>query len=114
MINLNSTIKFANRTLLGAMALFAVSTATATPSQANGYDAGFYAYVEDVAYWDVLNMRMWPASYSKKIAQIPDNGWGIWVERCIIKPGSSDWCKVKYANNWGWVNSRYLRKHQAN
>lgn len=112
MTYLNSLKKIIKPVILGFVAMAAVSTSAINTAQAEGYDAGYYAHVEDVAYWDVLNMRKWPAPYSQKVASIPDNGWGIWVQRCIVKPGTSDWCKVKYAGNWGWVNKRYINEYQ--
>lgn len=104
--------KVAKPAMFGMVAIMAATAAQTTSANAKGYYAGYYAFVKDVAYWDRLNMRKWPAPYSQKVSSIPDNGWGIWVERCIVKQGSSDWCKVKYAGQWGWVNSRYLQQYQ--
>ncbi|MEO9460795.1 MAG: SH3 domain-containing protein [Lentilitoribacter sp.] len=104
--------KIAKPTMIGMIAILGASAAQTTSANAQGYDAGYYAFVQDVAYWDRLNIRKWPASYSQKVSSIPDNGWGIWVERCIIVEDASDWCKVKYADQWGWVNSRYLQEYQ--
>lgn len=101
----------AKKTIFGLVALTMTLPVTSS-SQAGGYDAGYHAFVDGVPYWDVLNMRKWPANHSKKVAMIPDNGWGIWVERCIYKEGASDWCKVKYADKWGWVNKRYITEYQ--
>lgn len=91
-----------------AASLAATSIFTALPAQAEGYFIEKRAYIVGVATWDVLNMRAWPASYSQKISHIPHHGSNVWVQRCIVKHGASDWCKVKYKGQWGWVNKSYL------
>lgn len=105
-------IKSLTKNAIFALVAFAATLPVTTTTQAGGYEAGYHAFVDGVADWDVLNMRKWPANYSKKVAAIPDNGWGIWVERCIYKEDASDWCKVKYANQWGWVNKRYITEYE--
>ena len=107
-----NVLKILKSITIASIVAGSASLAPMNAAQAGGYDAGFYAYVDNVAYWDVLNMRKWPASYSEKVGSIPDNGWGIWVERCKYVEDSSDWCKVKYAGKWGWVNSRYLVEYE--
>lgn len=108
----NNITKKANPVICALVAAASLSGSLVSTAQAEGYHAGFYAHVQNVAYWDRLNMRKWPASHSQKVSSIPDNGWGIWVERCKVFQYSSDWCKVKYAGKWGWVNSRYLQEYQ--
>lgn len=107
-----TNIKSLAKNTIFALVAFAATLPITSTAQAGGYDAGYHAFVDGVSDWDVLNMRKWPANHSKKVAAIPDNGWGIWVERCIYKEDASDWCKVKYANQWGWVNKRYITEYQ--
>ena len=71
---------------IAALAGFSALLGT-TGASAEGY------YVEDTAQtanfpaWDRLNIRAWPASHSKKVAQIRP-GKIVHVERCIIKSGA--------------------------
>ena len=102
----STSVKIATATL----ALFSAATLIAQPANAEGYLANYEAYVISVEPWDALNMRKWPAAYSQKVSQIPHDGQSIWVQRCIVQPhgSSSDWCKVRYEGQWGWVNKRYI------
>ncbi|MDV3251597.1 SH3 domain-containing protein [Devosia sp. BK] len=77
------------------------------PVMAAGYDVGQPAQVSRVAPWDVLQVRKWPASYSRKVGSFGP-GTPVWVERCIEVAKSSDWCLVDNDETRGWVNSRYL------
>ena len=52
------------------------------PAMAAGYDVDQLAKVTDVARWDNLNVRKWPASYSQKVGAFAP-GDHVWVERCI-------------------------------
>lgn len=89
--------------VITAAAAFAVS-----PAMAAGYHVETEAEVVGVAPWDVLNVRLWPAHYSKKVGEL-EPGAAVFVERCIIKPVGHDWCLVQgeYGEH-GWVNSRFL------
>ncbi len=92
-----------------AAAAFAVTPAMAAGSA--GYDVGIVGKVVGVEQWDTLNVRLWPASYSQKIAELaPDTL--VYVERCIKVEHSTDWCKVGRDTTYGWVNSRYLAPAQ--
>lgn len=97
--------------LLALVSASLMTAAIVAPASASGYIANYDAYVISVEDWDTLNMRKWPASYSQKVSEIPHDGQWIRVQRCIDKEYGSDWCKVKYDGNWGWVNSRYLSQH---
>lgn len=66
--------KVAKPAMFGMVAIMAATAAQTTSVNAAGYQAGYYAFVKDVAYWDRLNMRKWPAPYSQKVSSIPDNG----------------------------------------
>ncbi len=88
--------------VITAAAAFAVS-----PAMAAGYNVDAEAEVVDVEYWDVLNVRRWPASYSRKVGEL-EPGTEVYVERCIIKTVGSDWCLVDGDGEYGWVNARYL------
>jgi hypothetical protein len=90
--------------LVIAATLLAGATATAS---AEGYNVGRSARVVGVANWDYLNIRKWPASYSRKVGRAAPYA-EVWVKRCIYKARSSDWCKISWMHQTGWVNSRYL------
>jgi uncharacterized protein YraI len=89
--------------VIAAAAAFAVS-----PAMAAGYHVDAPAQVTGIKSWDVLNVRKWPAPYSRKVGAFENRDY-VWVERCIVnKTGGSDWCLVEAAGQRGWVNSRYL------
>jgi uncharacterized protein YraI len=88
--------------VITAAAAFAVS-----PALAAGYDVDGPARVTGVASDDVLNMRKWPASYSRLVGEL-DPKSSVWVIRCIEKDTGSDWCLVERGDDTGWVNARYL------
>jgi hypothetical protein len=94
--------------LLAGIIMVSAAAFAVQPVMAAGYDVDMKAQVTGVAKWDVLNVRKWPASYSKKIGEFTPKTY-VWVERCIIaEDGGSDWCLVERADQRGWVNSRYL------
>ena len=97
---------------LAAVALGSVSLDPGK-AYAEGYLANYDAYVISVEPWDSLNVRKWPAYYSQKVGEIPHNGQFVWVQRCVVQPhgSSSDWCKINYGGQWGWVNKRFLAAH---
>lgn len=84
----------------------AATGGTVSTASAEGYHVDRVAYVR-VASWDHLNVRKWPASHSQKVGELSSNS-SIWVQRCIVKTSSSDWCKVSNGHMGGWVNSRFL------
>jgi uncharacterized protein YraI len=88
--------------IVTAAASFAVQ-----PAMAAGYAVEQPARVNHVAKWDVLNVRKWPASYSRKVGAF-SLGTPVWVERCVSVPQSADWCLVEHQEIRGWVNSRFL------
>ncbi len=96
---------------LGICAASVLSASAVTTASAEGYIANHDAYVISVESWDSLNNRKWPAYYSQQVGEIPHDGQFVWVQRCIYKEYASDWCKVNYDGQWGWVNSRYLVQH---
>ena len=79
------------------------------PAMAAGYNVDQLAKVTDVARWDSLNVRKWPASYSQKVGAFAP-GDHVWVERCIEAETGADWCLVDARDTRGWVNSRYLTR----
>ena len=88
--------------VIAAAAAFAVS-----PAMAAGYKVDAQAQVTGVKHWDTLNIRKWPAPYSQKVGELENHDY-VWVERCRIFPGASDWCLVEQGDQYGWVNARYL------
>jgi uncharacterized protein YraI len=98
------------KVLVAALAgLIIVSAAgfAITPARAAGYTVDQKAQVTGVAWWDALNVRKWPAWYSKKVGQLAPHSW-VWIERCIEVENASDWCKIDVNGQSGWVNARYL------
>ena len=96
--------------LVAALAGLVIVSAAAFavgPAMAEGYYVDAQAQVTGVADWDHLNVRKWPAPYSKKIGQL-DPYVHVWVVRCIDVEDTSDWCLVERGEQEGWVNSRYL------
>lgn len=96
--------------LVAALAGLVIASAAAyavQPALAEGYYVDGPAQVVDVAKWDVLNVRKWPASYSKKVGALTPNSH-IWVVRCIDKEDTADWCLVQRGNLEGWVNSNFI------
>lgn len=89
------------------LVIVAAASMAITPAMAEGYSVEKVGRVTGVEWWDQLNVRMWPASYSQQVGALPD-GHTVWIERCIQVPNSSDWCKVERDYVSGWVNSRYL------
>lgn len=87
--------------VIAAAAAFAVQ-----PAMAAGYGVDAEAEVTGVAHWDSLNVRKWPAPYSRKVGEL-EPGAVVYVERCIVKP-ASDWCLIEGEGEYGWVNARYL------
>jgi uncharacterized protein YraI len=92
---------------LAGMVIAGVAAFAVQPAIAAGYAVDQLAKVSNVARWDTLNVRRWPASYSQKVGEFTP-GTHVWVERCNIIDGTSDWCLVENGQARGWVNSRYL------
>ncbi len=97
--------------LVAALVGLVITSAAAfavQPAMAAGYHVDGPARVTGVAHWDVLNIRKWPAAYSRKTGELKP--WvHVWVERCIVAPtGGSDWCLVERGPQRGWVSARFL------
>lgn len=92
---------------LAGLVITAAAAFAVQPAIAAGYDVAAEAEVSGVEYWDVLNVRRWPAPYSRKVGELEPDAQ-VWVERCIIADAGSDWCLVVGEGEYGWVNSRYL------
>jgi len=88
--------------VIAAAGAFAVQ-----PAMAAGYQVDQLAQVTGVARWDQLNVRKWPAPYSRQVGAFAP-GSHVWVERCIESETGADWCLVDANDTRGWVNSRYL------
>jgi uncharacterized protein YraI len=96
------------RNLILMAAALAMAGAFSIPSaSAEGYRVARTARVVGVASWDYLNIRKWPAYYSAKVGRATPHA-EVWIERCVVKRRSSDWCKISWMHQRGWVNSRYL------
>lgn len=103
---------FANKirkATLAAAALAAFGSGVAiSEASAAGYNVDANARTANFPNWDRLNIRAWPASHSRIVADIK-RGRTVYVERCIIKSGT-DWCKIRKGWKYGWVNGRFIRK----
>ena len=88
--------------IIASAAAFAVG-----PAAAAGYQVDQKAQVTNIVWWDQLNVRKWPAWYSKKVGSLSSQSW-VWVERCVAVEQASDWCKIESGTQQGWVNSNYL------
>ena len=93
---------------LAGLVIASAATFAIQPAVAAGYHVEGPARVVGVKAWDKLNIRKWPAPYSKKIGALSPHTH-VWVERCIEnEDGGSDWCLVERGHQKGWVNSRFL------
>jgi uncharacterized protein YraI len=92
---------------LAGLVITAAAAFAVQPAMAAGYNVGAEAEVTGVKSWDVLNVRRWPAPYSKKVGEL-EPGEDVYVERCIVMKTGSDWCLVEGDGAYGWVNARYL------
>ena len=96
------------KTMIALVTLASLGASLAAPSaSAAGYMVQDSAITDNFPHWDRLNIRKWPAHYSKKVAHIKRDRI-VFVERCIIKEGA-DWCKIRKGWKKGWVNGRFLR-----
>lgn len=93
---------------LAGLIIASAATFAVQPAFAAGYQVEGPARITGVKKWDVLNVRLWPASYSQKVGELEPRT-SVWVERCIVGPqGGSDWCLVEQQDVQGWVNARFL------
>ncbi len=97
--------------LIAALAGLVIASAAALavqPSLASGYAVDAPAAVTGVESSDVLNIRLWPASFSQKVGALEPEVT-VWVERCIVSPQhGADWCLVERGDQKGWVNASFL------
>lgn len=102
--------KAQEKVLVAALCGLVVTAAAAMavqPAMAAGYSVDRLAQVSGVESWDQLNVRRWPASYSRQVGELRP-GVHVFVERCVIAEKGSDWCLVERGMTRGWVNSRFL------
>jgi len=93
---------------LAGLIIASAATFAIQPALAAGYQVEGPAKITGVKKWDVLNVRLWPASYSQKVGEIEPKS-SVWVERCIVAPqGGADWCLIEQQDVQGWVNAKFL------
>jgi len=92
---------------LAGMIIVSAAAFAITPASAAGYSVDQKARVTGLAWGDQLNIRKWPAWYSKKTGALQPQAW-VWVERCVKVERAADWCKVERGEQQGWVNAGYL------
>jgi hypothetical protein len=68
---------------LAGLVIAGAATFAVQPAMAAGYGVDAKAQVTGVAKWDQLNMRKWPAAYSRKVGALEPEAH-VWVERCIV------------------------------
>lgn len=66
--------------------------------------AGASYRVRGIRSDDVLFIRAWPSSKSKKIGSIPPDGRGV----SKLGPCKGNWCKISYRGITGWSSMMYL------
>jgi len=110
---MNTNLKNLIAATTAGLVIISAAAFSISPTLAHGYNVGVAGQVINVAVWDKLNVRKWPAPYSQKIGELPPQTI-VYIERCITKPHVSDWCKVGRDNTYGWVNSKFLTIVQQN
>lgn len=88
--------------VLISAAIFAVSPATAA-----GYDVYRPADVTELHADAALSVHQWPTAKSLAVGALPASAT-VWIERCVEIPDSSDWCKIYWGPEIGWVDARHL------
>ena len=88
--------------VLTSAAIFAVS-----PANASGYEVYRPADIVDLAEPEALNVHQWPTIESAATGALPAYAT-VWIERCVEIPGSTDWCKIYWGPQIGWVDARHL------
>ena len=99
------------KSAIPALAIAISTLGVSAPAYADGYYVNRSAYVIGVSNRDVLYVRAWPASYSRRVGAIGPHTDNVYVQRCKRMERGSDWCKINYRGMWGWVNSRFLAYH---
>jgi len=110
---MNTNLKNLIAATAAGLVIIGAAAFSITPTLAHGYNVGVAGQVVNVAVWDKLNVRKWPASYSRKTGEFAPRTI-VYIERCITKPQVADWCKVGRDNTYGWVNSNFLQIIQQN
>lgn len=105
---MTTPIKNLMLSLFAGLLIVAAAAFAVTPAMAEGYSIEQPGQVINVAPWDNLNVRKWPAYYSQQVGALPNLTY-VYVERCIKVEGASDWCKIGRDSTYGWVNSKYLQ-----
>ena len=82
-----------------------------TISQAKTKTIEAYYFVVNVPQNDVLNIRSSSNYRSKKIGEIPQWETCVWVVISKRVRNKKWWYKVAYKGVDGWVNSRYMERH---
>jgi hypothetical protein len=110
---------------IAAAALALTFTALAT-LPGRGEDPPQFWAVTGVAPNDVLHLRDVPSADSKSLAQIPPNAHGLkhlgcrrnqppmdlWARMNAAqrREALTQWCRVEYKGQQGWVAGRYLKR----
>jgi uncharacterized protein YraI len=106
-----------SRFTTAAVAQIPVETETSSsvariPSPGPGADKTTYRVV-GVLENDDLNMRSRPSPDADVVGTIPYNADGIEIITCVdvatADQPTQQWCEVRFINDRGWVNSRFLQ-----
>lgn len=82
---------------------FASQLSHAAPAKLKVYE------VTGVKQGDSLNMRAWPNPKSRTLVALPHNSKWVASSGKPKKYGKSNWLKVHWNGDTGWVNSKYLK-----
>lgn len=88
--------------VLTSAAIFAVS-----PANAAGYEVYRPGDVVNPAGFDIVSVHENPTTDSASIGALPFFAT-VWIERCEEIPGSTDWCKIHWGPEIGWIDARHL------
>jgi len=70
--------------------------------------------IQRVASTDSLNLRAKPGSRNAIVGRVPHNGRWIRTDGRRVAVGRSNWIKINWRGNIGWVNEYYIRQMQLN
>lgn len=66
--------------------------------------------IHQVESWNSLNLRAFPSSKSRVIAEIPASAKGLVSSEKQVKKGSTYWKEVIWKDQKGWVSERFLKR----
>ncbi len=98
------------RIMLSAFIVLALISIDATISMAYAKSNITIFKVTKVSTKNKLRLRAWPSPKSRVKVSLPHNAVDLLATGKKKNLGKSKWIEVKWQNNQGWVNARYLKK----